>query len=337
LDAAKVDAELKALCKRCLSPEAADRPADAGEVAKAVAAHRAAVEERARQAEIERVRMKEVRKRRELYKTIAGILFGVFALGGLAIYMVWTQEEAKERTRQADEVERQQKQRVERAERVLVRVQEMQAAAAARANHANGRAVAYNPAAWRVHLDMAARSLEPGYAAYKAVLADAHENPEHEATVNRLLLSLNEWKAAIEADEKDRAFAERLGELRLLAATAFDAGTRGPLDDAFLDAFKQYDCDPATVTVAQAAERLKDRPVREAVVDALKDWEDIQRKRYFDDGHKPPLPGPMAVKTVRSPDGETEMYLLAPNPHRRQSRMTRRPFSCCRMSRKTTF
>ena len=53
LDACGAEPELVALCKRCLAPEPADRPADAGEVAKAVAALRAAADERARQAELD--------------------------------------------------------------------------------------------------------------------------------------------------------------------------------------------------------------------------------------------------------------------------------------------
>jgi serine/threonine protein kinase len=55
LDGCGADPELVALCKRCLAPEKADRPADAGEVARAVAALRAAADERARRAERDRV------------------------------------------------------------------------------------------------------------------------------------------------------------------------------------------------------------------------------------------------------------------------------------------
>src|SRR5262249_56834613 len=51
LDGSGADPELVALCKRCLSPEKADRPADAGEEARAVADLRAAAEQRAMRAE----------------------------------------------------------------------------------------------------------------------------------------------------------------------------------------------------------------------------------------------------------------------------------------------
>src|SRR6185503_18255263 len=47
LDACGADPELVALCKRCLCPDLAGRPSDAGEVAKAVAAFRTTADDRA--------------------------------------------------------------------------------------------------------------------------------------------------------------------------------------------------------------------------------------------------------------------------------------------------
>jgi serine/threonine protein kinase len=55
LDACGAEPALVALCKKCPAFEPADRPADAGAVAAAVAGLRAAADERARQAELERV------------------------------------------------------------------------------------------------------------------------------------------------------------------------------------------------------------------------------------------------------------------------------------------
>jgi tetratricopeptide (TPR) repeat protein/tRNA A-37 threonylcarbamoyl transferase component Bud32 len=66
LDGTGADPELVLLCKRCLAPEKEDRPADAGEVAKAVAELRAAADERARQAELQRVRMEGEKTAAEL-------------------------------------------------------------------------------------------------------------------------------------------------------------------------------------------------------------------------------------------------------------------------------
>jgi hypothetical protein len=71
LDQSGADPELVALCKRCLAPDSGDRPADAGEVAGAVARLRAAADERARQAEADRAAtearaVEEVNTRRAL-------------------------------------------------------------------------------------------------------------------------------------------------------------------------------------------------------------------------------------------------------------------------------
>ncbi len=56
LDACGAEPELVALCKRCLSVEKTDRLSNAGELARSVAGLRAAADERARQAELDRVR-----------------------------------------------------------------------------------------------------------------------------------------------------------------------------------------------------------------------------------------------------------------------------------------
>ena len=93
LDASGAEPELVALCKKCLAFEPADRPADAGAVAAAVAGLRAAADERARQAELERVRVEgeqataqaraaERRKRRRLVLGAAALL-ALAAIGGL--------------------------------------------------------------------------------------------------------------------------------------------------------------------------------------------------------------------------------------------------------------
>jgi WD40 repeat protein len=93
MDACGAEPELVVLCKQCLAFESADRPADAGAVAQAVAGLRAAADERARQAELERVRVEgeqataaarsaERRKRRRLVIGAAAVL-AVAVIGGL--------------------------------------------------------------------------------------------------------------------------------------------------------------------------------------------------------------------------------------------------------------
>ncbi len=103
LDGCGADPELVALCKRCLAPEQEDRPADAGEVAKAVAELRAAADERARQADRDRVKaagekvaaelkVAEQRRRARLRLALATAV-ALLAVGGGAF--AWWQAEVK--------------------------------------------------------------------------------------------------------------------------------------------------------------------------------------------------------------------------------------------------
>jgi nitroreductase len=139
LDACGADPELVALCKRCLAREREDRPRDAREVARAVSAHLAAAEERARRAELDAVRAEgdrataeakaaeeantrreaesrlvERRKRRRVQFALAGAVLGLLALAvaGAGLGSLWqtanrAQDQAEEtRDQLADERQR---------------------------------------------------------------------------------------------------------------------------------------------------------------------------------------------------------------------------------------
>src|SRR5262245_42740750 len=95
LDASGTEPELLALCKQCLAFEPADRPADAGVVAQRVAGLRAAADERARRAELERVKAEgearaaearavEQRQRRRMLLAATGII-ALVLLAGLSV------------------------------------------------------------------------------------------------------------------------------------------------------------------------------------------------------------------------------------------------------------
>jgi serine/threonine protein kinase len=81
LNACGAEPELVALCLRCLASEPDDRPRDAGEVAAAVAALRAAAEERARRAELNQVRAAEQGKRRRALLAASGAVVVVLLAG----------------------------------------------------------------------------------------------------------------------------------------------------------------------------------------------------------------------------------------------------------------
>lgn len=94
------DPELIGLAKRCLAPNAGERPADAGEVARVVAGYRAGVEERLRRAEQERaaaeVKAAEQRKRRRVQFALFAAVGLLLAAGGL---FAWYEERQTEKNR----------------------------------------------------------------------------------------------------------------------------------------------------------------------------------------------------------------------------------------------
>ncbi len=100
LDACGAEPELVALCKRCLAPERADRPRDAGEVAEAVASLRAQADERARQAELDRVRAEgqqakaqaEAREQAKRRRVQAALGVALVAAGALVAFGLWRED-----------------------------------------------------------------------------------------------------------------------------------------------------------------------------------------------------------------------------------------------------
>jgi WD40 repeat protein len=93
LDQCGADAKLVELCRACLSVEREARPPDAGAVAATVTGYLAGVEERARQAELERAaaeaRAAEQRKRRRVQFALAA---SVMVLLGLVGFGLWWQQ-----------------------------------------------------------------------------------------------------------------------------------------------------------------------------------------------------------------------------------------------------
>jgi serine/threonine-protein kinase len=95
LDGCGADREVVALARCCLAPAREDRPADAGEVARALVAYQAGVEERLRRAELERaaaqVKAAEERKRRRLQVGLGAVVTVALVLGtAAAVY--WQQQ-----------------------------------------------------------------------------------------------------------------------------------------------------------------------------------------------------------------------------------------------------
>jgi serine/threonine protein kinase/Tfp pilus assembly protein PilF len=119
LDASGAEPELVALCKQCLAFEPADRLADAGAVAQAVAELRAAADERARRAELDRVKAEgdkvaaelqaaEQRKRRRVQFVLASAVGLLLVSGGgiaawLAVRAMGAEAFARQEANRAEE------------------------------------------------------------------------------------------------------------------------------------------------------------------------------------------------------------------------------------------
>jgi WD40 repeat protein/tetratricopeptide (TPR) repeat protein len=166
LDACGAEPELLALCKQCLAFEPADRPANAGAVAAAVAGLRAAADERARRAELERVRLEgeqataqarsaERRKRRRLAIGAAAVL-AVAVVGGLtAVLAVQRRANADLADKNADLRDEQAKVEAERQQAVtnLYHARVEEAAALRRARDMGYRAQVFNRLQQALQLD----------------------------------------------------------------------------------------------------------------------------------------------------------------------------------------
>ena len=112
LDGCGADAELIALTKKCLSPEAIDRPRDAQAVADGLSAYLAGVQERLQEAERERAvaeaKAVEERRRRRVQLALAASILAFTALGGLSTtyFLQQRAERARLRVEQAAAVDR---------------------------------------------------------------------------------------------------------------------------------------------------------------------------------------------------------------------------------------
>ncbi len=262
LDSSGAEPELIGLCKRCLSPERDDRPADGNAVAAGVAGLRADAEERARRAELERVRAEGERaraeaesrlqrqRRRSQLATAAGLL-GLLVVAGGAFLAVRAQSEA--RRSDADRV----------ASLALGRAEQL----AAQAGAIDVSDLALATAAsrlWEQAEAAVAQAQEAvarvGSAALAARVRDRAEAIRSESTrARRDAALLGALEAARAADSGTSAgWTDRRTSIRLYRAALSEAGL--PADG-----------DAASLATAVRAERPGSQT---ALRDALDDWID---------------------------------------------------------------
>jgi serine/threonine-protein kinase len=258
LAACAADPELAALAGRCLGSRAEERPADAGEVAVAVTAHLAGVQERLRRAELERAaaqaRAAEERKRRRAQLALAAAVLLFAAVGGGG---AWWVQQGRQARRQAAEgtVGR----AMSEARLLLERAQ---------------MAPQGDPGQFHEAL-LAARKAED-----LARTAEASEDTRRQAAA--LVATIEGEEAAAQRDRRLlAAFLEVRGPREGLKYQHDDKGFMVALaepsaDEQFQAAWRAWDptFDVDALPTAEAAGRLKGRPpaVVTEVIAALDEW-----------------------------------------------------------------
>jgi serine/threonine-protein kinase len=234
------DADLVDLARRCLAPEATDRPADAGTVAAGVAAYRAGVQQRLRTAELERARAEtramEERRRRRTQLALAGTMLLLLTLGGVVGW--WVRQQRLER--EADRL-RQEAELVRQTENDLGRV-------------ALARQEKKWEDAWKA-LERAEERLATG-------------GPEE------LRERVRRERRDLEQVRKDQVMIARLEEARLRGA---EAGTGTSFDwkgkvRLYRDAFAEYGLDLEGGPPEETAKRIASGDIREPLIAVLDDW-----------------------------------------------------------------
>ena len=276
LDTCGAEPEWVALCKRCLAPEPADRPQSAGEVATAVAALRAEAEDRAKRAELERVRAEgelkssevrtaEQRKRRKVQVALAG---AVVVIAALIVGAAWWQDyQAGKRT----------------AETLQRQIEEERRTADERARLSrNGEAVATLLA--RCEDALRADDAEKAGLAFLAAEKQITEGgTEH--LVDRL--------ARCRADFSMLRDLNRIDVKRWTPVGGKIPGA-APLRDDLASAFARFGGEVGSTPAAEAAQRLNESAVRDRLLSALDWWVTLSWSA--------PAPEPALLPILRSAD-----------------------------------
>jgi serine/threonine protein kinase/Flp pilus assembly protein TadD len=291
LEKCGAEAELIELTRRCLAPQRDERPRDASAVAAAMERYRTGVQERLRQAELERaaarVQTAEERKRREVEQararaerqrwraTVAAVAALLLLLAGAAAAGLWYQQVEAERETTRVEAERraeiarlemnQRRQQAEQQARTaLQQAREVRRQLHQQLAQPQGVFVLLNnPAVWRGQLQTIQSHLRE---------ARARAETAEGAVAGPLGRDLDEGQHRFEADQNDYRLAVGLEKVRLdkanWVAGQFDnAGAVKAYGQAFHKAGLSID-----KANAGLADRIRQSPIREQLVAALEDW-----------------------------------------------------------------
>jgi len=248
LDGCGADADLIALTKTCLSPEAIDRPKDAQAVADGLTAYLNGVQERLHQAELAEAEAKakavEEAKRRRLTLALAATVLLALTLGGGGWLYVKNERDARQ---------------VQLTREV---------------NDALNQATALREKAKAAPIGAAALFAQAREQAQRA-LALVETGPADDTLKTQVRQLQNE----LDEEEKDRKLVAALDEARLAQAETLSE-SRFASERAvpkFREAFRAYGLPAGEGEPKAAAERIRQRPaaVREAILAALDEWDDL--------------------------------------------------------------
>jgi serine/threonine-protein kinase len=265
LNGCGAEPELIALAETCLAADREDRPRQAGAVAERIAAYRASVQERIRQAELARVaadaraeeqaqrraladelarqaeaRADGERRRRRLTAALAAVMIAALmaAGGGLALI---------------------EQQRQEQARRVDLALGET------KFRLAEAEESPDDPTRWRAAVD-AAHVLE-------GIAADARDEP----TRRQIARLVQEVRSSVGAAAADQRLLNSAVDIRSARADDHDGSVS---DAAYAAAFREAGYDVDTIGPEVAADRIRSRPagVALALAVALDDWAGERRR-----------------------------------------------------------
>jgi tetratricopeptide (TPR) repeat protein len=298
LDACGAEPELVALCKQCLAAKRDARPKDAHELAAAVADFRSAAEERARQAELERVRAEgaravaearaaEQRKKRKVQLALfATVALLVAAGGGFAWYLERQagaqklKDELAEAERKAElqRVDAERKADLQRAEAERkAELQRVDAARKEREAELKGEADAERR--------FKAEQARQGVKANLKLAADLREQYKFKEADTALVQAAALAKTGapellreVEQARADLAFVVQLDDIRFRKwIWVTEPGYRGHFNTViaapgYRKAFARYGPDLPVLAPAEAARRIASSGVRSELVAAVDDW-----------------------------------------------------------------
>jgi serine/threonine-protein kinase len=248
LDACGADLELIELTKRCLAAEAIDRPPDAQTVVDGLRAYLDGVQERLHQAELAEAEAKakavEEAKRRRLTLALAATVLLALTLGGGG--WLWVQNERDAR-------------QVALAREVNEALNQATTLRAQASSATTGGGLLFAQAREQAHRALALVQTGP-----------ADETLKHQ---------VRQLQTALDEEEKDRKLLAALEEARLAQAETLSE-SRFAMERAvpkFREAFRAYGLPAGEGEPAAAAERIRQRPapIREAIVAALDEWDDL--------------------------------------------------------------